>query len=729
MDQQQLLAIPYIWFILFIIVTLAVFLSPFPGFRRALLAPWRQPRFAIPLIICLIFLIYTLYPWDFLTAKQHEMGSQLIFYLLCAFTGFLLLFLGTYPILGFADRPLTRLFNWLLQLKTAHFLLLTAGIFFLIANLISLLVFEHIPHIQDSISQLFQARIFATGRIHLPSPPFPDFFDYTHIINNGRWYSQYPWLHSFILMLFVFLKIPWIVNPLLGALTVPLIYLLGKELYDEPTARLATILAVISPFLFNMSAEYMNHASALFFATLFLLYYFRTLKGKKPLTSAIFAGLALGAVANIRPYTALALGLPFALYALVNLIRSPRRHLLPLLLMLLTVTISTSLVFVYNYLANGHPLLFGYVVKWGPGHEVGFGHSGWGPSHTPYAGILNTGNDLNLINKFLFEWPIPALLLILIPFARPNRLSGYRHRHYRNKNDWLLLLGFLSLTLAYFFYWFHNVCFGPRFLYESAACLILLTARGIKGLPELLNTTFRQRLPSGTLTPIFTRGTIFIALFLVTISLPPLFKTYHTYGGVSTTVHKTVRRAGLKNALVFCAHFGNGFSYNRLDLQGDVVYAKDYGYLNAALTLAYPDRRYYFANADTLRELKDITYEKSLLKQTLEQLTLALPDTSILKNYKTIIIPFADIPPLDNPTIAEKFTDYRTISREIFQQRKTLYDYTPVLALWLFGDSREHLKLFSMMDEPEHFLAGGFKFTLRYVTPNNLGAIYEITPE
>ncbi len=726
MPAQEAFAIPFAWFILLVTLTLAGFLFPFSSFRRALLAPWRKPRFAIPFAISLFFLLYTLYPWDFLTAKQHEMGSQFILYLLSAFTGFVLLLIGTYPLLSFADRPLQRLYNWLMQIKTGPFLLLTAGFLFLVANLVSFFIFEHIPHIQDSISQLFQARIFASGRLHLPSPQIPDFFDYTHIINNGRWYSQYPWLHSFILMLFVFPGIPWIVNPLLGALTIPFIYLLGRELYNKGTARLAVVLAAISPFVLNMSAEYMNHASALLFATIFLLYYFRTIKGKKPLLSALIAGIALGLVANVRPYTALALALPFALHGLITIIHplpgqpsKPLHRLLPLFLMLLATLLVSALVFVYNWLANGHPLLFGYVVKWGPGHEVGFGRSGWGPPHTPYAGLLNTGNNFNLINKFLLEWPVPALLLILIPFAHINR----------NRYDWLLLAGFLSLTIAYFFYWFHNVCFGPRFLYESSACLLLLTARGIKELPRLLSTTFDQPVTARKLAPLFSRAAILIALFLFAIALPPLLKTYHTYGGVSAIVHKTVRRAGIKNALVFCAHFGTGFSYNRLDLQGDVVYAKDYGYLNAALTLAYPDRRYYFASADTLRELKQLKYENSLLKQTLDQLAAALPDTSRLKKYKTIIIPFQNIPPINDPALAEKFTDYRTVSQEIFQERKTLEDYTPALALWLFNDQREHLKIFSLMDEPEHFIASGFKFTLRYVTRNNLGAIYEIATQ
>ncbi|NPV14200.1 hypothetical protein HPY86_04635 [candidate division WOR-3 bacterium] len=718
MPPEQFYYFPLSWLLLGIALLLLLFGFLFRPFRTGLAHLFKSKAAALPFFFTLAFFLFTLYPWDFLTAKQNETGAQFMLYLSLATAGFIFLMFALYPALDFLEKPLTTTFNWLLNLKPRYFLLLTAGFFFLLANLVSYFVFEHIPHIQDSISQLFQARIFSQGKIHLPSPPFPDFFDYTHIINNGNWYSQYPWLHSFLLMFFVFLGTPWLLNPLLGTLFLFALYALGKELYDETIARTATLLATFSPYIINMSAEYMNHASALLFATLFILFYFRTVKGRKPVLSALFAGITLGAVANIRPYTALAIAAPFALYALFLLVRQPRRYLLPFILIALSTGAVTSLVFLYNYLANGNPLLFGYVVKWGPGHEVGFGRSGWGPPHTPYQGLLNMGNNFNLINKFLFESPWPALLLILIPFALPNR----------NRYDWLLFAGFLALPIAYFFYWFHNVCFGPRFLYEASACLFLLAARGIKELPRLLSHTFGLN-PAPNPNRFLLRAIPLTLLFTTTIALPPLYKLYHVYGGVSAIVHKAVRRAGIKNALVFCDHFGTGFSYNRLDLQGPLVYAKDYGYLNAALTLAYPDRQYYFARADTLRLLPDIKYENSRLKQTLDDLAATLADTGFVNTYKTVLWPFADIPPLPSTThLRPQILDYRTVSRQIFSRQKSIDDYTPILALWLFDDPREHLSLFSSMDDAEHTIAGSLRFTLLRVTKNNLGAVYDIRP-
>lgn len=55
------------------------------------------------------------------------------------------------------------------------------------------------------LPQEFPARCAAThltraGRFWFPSPQFADFFDRDGIVNSGRWYSQYPFLHSLVLV-------------------------------------------------------------------------------------------------------------------------------------------------------------------------------------------------------------------------------------------------------------------------------------------------------------------------------------------------------------------------------------------------------------------------------------------------------------------------------------------------------------------------------------------------
>lgn len=718
----------------------------FPAFRQALRASWRQPRAVLPVLAAFAVFALTMIPAEFYTTPTGDTGTKMVFYLVVAGTGTVLFLAGFSDKLRFLDEPMRRLEGWVMNLDRRLFMLLLFGFTFAVANLTSWLVFAHMPHIQDSVAQVFQARIFATGRLCLESPRFPDFFDYTHIINNGRWYSQYLFLHSLLLMLGVFIGAPWVINPLLGGLTIPLVYLLGRELHGERTGRLAGVLACFSPFIFDMSAEYMNHSSALLFATLFLLFYFRTLKrgirgfapgkqGQPPISAdrksdgsphipaldaggwhqPLVAGVALGLVANVRPYTALALAAPLALYGLYRIVREPGRYLPRFLLMAAAAGAVTSMVFVYNWLVNGDPMLWGYVVKWGPGHEVGFGKSGWGAMHTPYRGLVNTLQTLNQTNKFLFEWPVPAAIPILALFA-----AGRRGRA-----DWLPAAVFLSLLLAFFFYWFQNTRFGPRFMYESAACLVILTVRGAGQFGQFLRRRFGLAVSDESAATFVRRAWPVLTALAVGVGLPPLFRTFRSYNDVEPTTARTVERAGVKNAVVFLYHLGHGFSFNTLDLGGDIVYAKDYGLLNAALTLSYPDRQYYYANRDTLRALTDIAFPRSRLRQALGEMAGFLGDT-LSAGYRTVIWPFADIP-LPGVGPGPRVLDPREISRAIFTGRYKLDDYLPALACWLINDEREHLRVFSFMNDLQNVIAGGYKFTLLMVTSDGTAAVYDIS--
>ncbi len=716
---------------------LAVALA-FPQFRCAVTRPWRESRFAVPLLVVLLLLMASIVPWEPGNLKPEDSGTNMVFYVVVAGTGFALVMAGAYRHLRFLDAPIERLYNRLMSLSRWQFLGLCVGFTFVVANLISFFVFEHLPHIQDSIAQLFQARIFASGRLYLPAPSFPDFFDYTHIINipaqtghpasgfavenwpgpEGRWYSQYPFLHSFFLMLGVFIRMPWIINPLFGSLSVGAIYFLGREVYDETTGRLGAVLGACTPFIFNMSAEYMNHASALLFTTFFVLFYFRTVKHGR-WHQALLAGLLLGLIANIRSLSALGIAVPFALYGLWLVIRRPRYFLPRFGLMVVAAAAVTSLILIYNWLTNGHPLLFGYVVKWGAGHEIGFGKSGWGDQHTPWRGLVHTGHDANLLNKFLFEWPIPSLLPIAVLFA-----AGTRDRR-----DWLLLSLYLALAGAYFFYWFHNVCFGPRFLYESSAALVLLTVRGGQALPRLLRTTFDMPVDDRTVQRFLGRAAAVLLVLMLGVGLPPLLRSYSSYGWVNGKYLRNVRRNAISNALVFCFHYGAGFTANPIGLQGDVIYARDCGILNAALTVRYPGRNCYYVNGDTLKELDDIEYSGSMLKRALDEMSWVLSD-SILAQYRTLFWPFRDLAPtgLDPALVEERLVDFREVSRELFTGRHRFEDYTPALACWILKDNREHLQIFSYMDDLENFVAGELKFTLLYVTSDGTAAIYDCRP-
>jgi 4-amino-4-deoxy-L-arabinose transferase-like glycosyltransferase len=141
----------------------------------------------------------------------------------------------------------------------------------------------------------------------------------------------------------------------------------------------------------------MNHGSALFHTTIFLLFFVKTVNSRR-WYAPILAGTGLGMLINIRPYTALAVAIPVCIYALVALGNDFRRHLLRLSALALVTLCFVGILLSYNYLTNGSPTLFGYVVQFGKAHNPGFGSGPDGkPAHTPQRGLMISLKDLNFL--------------------------------------------------------------------------------------------------------------------------------------------------------------------------------------------------------------------------------------------------------------------------------------------------------------------------------------------
>ncbi|MBU0518610.1 hypothetical protein KJ564_06700, partial [bacterium] len=140
---------------------------------------------------------------------------------------------------------------------------LPAGFVFVAALFFSITCFDKIPHVEDSIAQLLQARIFASG--HFTAEPFipKEFFFYGFMVDMGRWFSQYPPGHPLLLTIGVLSGAPFLINPILGFIAVVLFYYLMKSISGEKTARWAAWLMALSPYVFFMHAGFMNHTTAL----------------------------------------------------------------------------------------------------------------------------------------------------------------------------------------------------------------------------------------------------------------------------------------------------------------------------------------------------------------------------------------------------------------------------------------------------------------------------------
>ena len=406
--------------------------------------------------ICLIFLVfsYSLFPlrWaqrgvfrSLQSFPNYTVFDYFLTLLFLAGTTLCYLYLSrTLPLraAALAERAISSFF----RLKQFLVIGTLLAICLVITGVIAYVVLDHIPHVEDSIAQLFQAKIFKMGKLYASLPPHKEFFDYTNIINDDKWYSQYPPGHSFLLMLGLFLRIPWLIGPLLGTLSLYVMFLVVRKCYgDLKISYLSCCLMLLSPFFLFMSSNHMNHSSTLLFLLLFLYFYFCMLSSSSN-SYSFFSGLFLGCAINIRPLDGVAIATVFVCYIFYCAFKKREVHSSQIVYFCFGLSLMVCVLLLYNKLTNGNPFIFGYQQKY---QSLGFlGNAQFGPPHTLKGGIINTSNNLIGLNQYLFEWPLPSLIFIFIFFLMPV-----------TKKRWDYLFLFSSLIVCYFEFkknTFHN---------------------------------------------------------------------------------------------------------------------------------------------------------------------------------------------------------------------------------------------------------------------------------
>ncbi|MEK9501042.1 hypothetical protein [Gaopeijia maritima] len=335
-------------------------------------------------------------------------------------------------------------------------------------------VFGGLPLHQDSLTQLFQARIFAEGALSWPSSTNPEFFSSLLVAEHeGRTFSQFPPGWAAFLAAGVLLGFPWLVAPAFAAVGVSALYYLMKA--DGETAATAVWIATlygVAPWIVFNGASSMNHVPTVSLLLLASVGLARATSLHPSGYSALLAGLALGVATTLRPLEGACFGLPAILWLAV---RAHKNHETrrPLGLLLIGGLVPGAALTWYNWAVTGSPWVFGYEVLWGASHGLGFHEAPWGPPHTPARGIEMLSRGLNHLQAVYFESPAPALVFPLLALFLVRRLSSL---------DRYLLTSACLLLAGYFAYWHEGDYLGPRFLLPLAPLVAIWTAR----LPKVL---------------------------------------------------------------------------------------------------------------------------------------------------------------------------------------------------------------------------------------------------
>jgi hypothetical protein len=320
---------------------------------------------------------------------------------------------------------------------------------FFMSGFVSDRVFERLPHLEDEVAYLYQAKTYARGHLVIESPtPRRAFWQPFVVDSEGKRFGKYSPGWPALLMVGVWLGELWVVNAFFGALTVALVYRLGREVFNEDTGVIAAALTAFSPMALLLNASLMGHSSALFGATLFIYAYWRLEKRQNALRWGIIAGLSLGMVFASRPLTAIGLAIPFVAWSGVKLLKTlidERPQFFPRLKPLLALSALTILLAfsipVYSHAATGNPEKNLYTLVWSY-DQIGFGlccgrsSSNGGTGHNLEKGFRQARFDLSLMAADLFGWQI-------------GRIDSDLVAHLQTEGDYWPLLGLSWVLLPF----------------------------------------------------------------------------------------------------------------------------------------------------------------------------------------------------------------------------------------------------------------------------------------
>jgi hypothetical protein len=313
----------------------------------------------------------------------------------------------------------------------------------------------------------------------------------------------------------------------------------------------------------------------------------RRLPASHPVTFALIAGGLLGWSAITRPLTAIAIGTPFAILALTDLIRYRGKVVSRYLGMTIAFVVILSILPLFNFIAAGSPFANTYRMWWSY-DSIGFGpqFGSVGDGHWYEDVRLNTQIALKEFGTLFLGWPVLAgWQLAWIPV-----LLGLVWRPY-TKRDWGLMVPPVLLAMAHTTYWAASTA---RYYSEGMPFLWILAARG---LIKFGATTWTRRLVKLALPIVITWSILSV--------INPKFEQDRGLYGITRHDANAVAAAGLHNALVFVhgdywTMYANLSWLNQPILKNNsVILAEDRGPAENSRVIAdYPGRPVYYYNRE-----------------------------------------------------------------------------------------------------------------------------------
>ena len=459
-----------------------------------------------------------------------------------------------------------------LRTRISVALLFLAVFSLLVTAFFSCCILLKFPNSGDEYAYIFQAKTFNEGRLWNQTYPFQKFFSFFHIADQGdKWVSKFSPGWPALLAVGLLLKIPlWLVNPLLGALSLVVFFFLANHLYGKEVAILSVLTMLCSAYFIFNSASYFSHTSCLLFILLFV-YFARLYVDEGKLYQALMAGVFIGCAFTVRPYTALLCSIPFGIYFLFGVAKS--RYIGMPLICFGAFPFAVALL-IYNHQITGNALLPPHI-WYEPNDTLGFVNG-----HNLTKGLALLGQQ----SFSLMGWSSPALLILYALLLVSTLVKGQRLKF----EDCI----FPSLVIGYVFYWADGGNqYGPRYYYEAYPFLILTVISKIFNQESFKSFSWQK----------LAISTVLSGFIIALLQIPMHAKVEHEAIVERMDVYHQVEKQHITNAIIFLGSAtgvlrpmgGGDLARNGINFEADVLYALDRGTKNSELKKYFPDKTFY----------------------------------------------------------------------------------------------------------------------------------------
>lgn len=336
---------------------------------------------------------------------------------------------------------------------TTKRILLFSAIFLVEALIVYFFLAQRSPLSGDDYSYLYQAKLFASGRLYAEDPiynaalPFHDCIEtYCLRDDQGHRFSKYPPGWPALLAVGVKLQVPWLIDPLLGALLIFLILAYVEKRMGNELVPVASLLLLLCFFLCYYAGSLRAHiATALFVFAAFLLYDAEERRAQRSKLWLFTAGALLGYSTMIRYID----WVPLTAWIGFSLLR--RKRLVELVVFAIGFGVLASGNLAYNALLSGDPFQVPAAL------------------HRPSASINDrlmiswNGFVVTIVRLANLLWAFPPAILLLLLWRR-----------YQPSSRVKTYLGLFSMSVAiYFFYPASSGGPGPRYFLAYFPFLVL----------------------------------------------------------------------------------------------------------------------------------------------------------------------------------------------------------------------------------------------------------------